>query len=127
MFRKSLTWYLVVAMFIISIVPQAEGAFIPSQAIALSDAQRQSDLGKIRSFLETKLVSQRLQDLGFSTDEIKERLAYLNDQQLHNYAQRLDDLKAGGDSGVGIIIGVLLIILLVIVILHLTDKRVIVQ
>jgi len=127
MFRKSLTWYLVFAMFIISIVPQAEGAFIPSQAISLSDAQRQSDLGKIRSFLETKLVSQRLQDLGFSTDEIKERLAYLSDQQLHKYAQQLDDLKAGGDSGVGIVIGVLLIILLVIVILHLTGKKVIVQ
>ena len=127
MFRKSLTWYLVFAIFIISIVPHAEGAFIPSQAISLSDAQRQSDLGKIRSFLETKLVSQRLQDLGFSTDEIKERLAYLSDQQLHKYAQQLDDLKAGGDSGVGIVIGVLLIILLVIVILHLTGRKVIVQ
>lgn len=127
MLKKSLTWYLVFAMFTISIVPHAEGAFSPSQVIALSDAQRQSDLGKIRSFLETKLVSQRLQDLGFSTDEIKERLAYLSDQQLHNYAQQLDDLKAGGDSGVGLVIGVLVIILLVIVILHLTGKKVIVK
>jgi hypothetical protein len=126
MLKKSLTWYLVVAMFIISIVPHAEGAFSPSQAIALSDAQRLSDLGKIRSFLETKLVSQRLQDLGFSTYEIKERLAYLSDQQLHNYAQQLDDLKAGGDA-IGLVIGVLLIILLVIVILHLTDHKVIVK
>jgi len=126
MLKKTLTWYLVVALFIISIVPHAEGAFSPSQAIALSDAQRQSDLGKIRSFLETKLVSQRLQDLGFSTDEIKERLAYLSDQQLHNYAQKLDDLKAGGDA-VGLVIGVLIIIILVIVILHLTEHKVIIK
>jgi hypothetical protein len=126
MLKKSLTWYLVIALFIISIAPHAEGAFIPSQAIALSDTERQSDLGKIQSFLETKLVSQRLQDLGFKADEIKERLAYLSDQQLHNYAQQLDDLKAGGDA-IGLVIGVLLIILLVIVILHLTDHKVIVK
>lgn len=126
MLKKSLTWYLVFAMFIISIVPHAEGAFSPSQTIALSDVQRQADLGKIRAFLEMKLVSQRLQDLGFSADEVKERLAYLSDQQLHNYAQQLDDLKAGGDA-VGLVIGVLVIILLVILILHLMGHRVIVK
>jgi hypothetical protein len=126
MFKKSLTWYLVFALFIISIVPHAEGAFSPSQAIVLSDVQRQADIGKIRAILETKLVSQRLQDLGFSPDEIKERLAFLSDQQLHNYAQQLDDLKAGGD-GLGIVIAVLLIILLVIVIMQLTGHRVIVK
>jgi len=126
MIKKSLAWYLVFALFVISIVPRAEGAFSPSQAMVLSDAQRQSDLGKIRAFLETKLVSQRLEDLGFSAGEVKERLAIMSDQQLHTYAQQLDDIRAGGD-GFGAVIAVLIIILLVILILHLTGHSVIVK
>ncbi|MBI5741122.1 MAG: PA2779 family protein [Nitrospirae bacterium] len=127
MIRKSLAWYLVFALFVISVVPRAEGAFSPSQAIVLSDVQRQSDLGKIRAFLESKLVSQRLQDLGFSADEVKERLAIMSDQQLHAYAQQLDDLRAGGDDGLGAVIAVLIIILLIVLILHLTGHKVIVK
>jgi hypothetical protein len=126
MIKKSIAWYLVFAMFIIAIVPHAEGAFIPSGAISLNEDQRTSDLGKIRSLLETKLVRQRLQDLGFNADEAKERLSLLSDEQLHHYAQQLDTLRAGGD-GLEIVIGLLVIIILVLVILHLTGHRVIVQ
>jgi len=126
MFKRSLTWYLVVALFIISIVPHAEGAFIPSQAMAFNDAQRDADLGKVRTFLETKIVSQRLQDLGFSSDEVKQKLSILSDHQLHNYAQQLDTLRVGGD-GIGAVIGVLIIIILILVILHLTGHKVIIK
>lgn len=126
MLKKSIAWYLVFAMFVIAIVPRAEGAFIPSNAIALNEDQRASDLDRIRNILETKLVKQRLQDLGFNTDEAKERLSLLSDEQLHNYAQQLDTVRAGGD-GLEIVIGILVIIILVLVILHLTGHRVIVQ
>ncbi len=126
MLKKSLTWYLVVAMFIIAIVPHAEGAFSPSSAISLNETQRDADLAKIRTFLEAKLVKQRLEDLGFSSNEVKERLSLLSDRQLHNYAQQLDTLRAGGD-GLGAVIAVLIIIILIIVILHLTGHKVIVK
>ena len=126
MLRKSIAWYLVLAMFVIAIVPRAEGAFIPSGAITLHEDQRASDLSTIRTLLEAKLVKQRLQDLGFNADEVKERLSLLSDEQLHNYAQQLDTLRAGGD-GLEVVIGILVIIILVLVILHLTGHRVIVQ
>lgn len=126
MFRKSITWYLVLAMLIIAIVPRVEASFVPSNALVPHEDQRAADLGKIQNLLETKLVKQRLQDLGFNSDEVKERLSLLSDQQLHNYARQLDDLRPGGD-GIGAIIGVLIIVILVIVILHLTGHKVIVQ
>jgi len=126
MLKRSLSWYLVVAMFIISIVPHAEGAFISSEAMAFNNMQRDADLGKIRTFLETKIVSQRLQDLGYSSEEVREKLSLLSDHQLHNYAQHLDNLRVGGD-GLEVVIGVLIIIILILVILHLTGRKAIVK
>ena len=126
MLKRFMSWYLVVAMFIIAVVPHAEGAFVPSSPLTTNESQRVSDLQKVQTFLETRLVQQRLEDLGFSAVEVKEKLSMLSDQQLHNYAQQLDNLRAGGD-GIGFIIGVLVIIILVIVILHLTGHKVIVQ
>ena len=126
MIKKSIVWFLVFSMFIIAMVPRVEAGFIPSNAINIDETQKASDLDKIQKFLETKLVSQRLEDLGFSSSEVKERLSLLSDHQLHNYAQQLDTLKVGGD-GLEVVIGVLVIIILIIVILHLTGHKVIVQ
>jgi hypothetical protein len=120
MAKKSIVWGLVVAMFILGIAPRLEAAFVPSQAINSTPLDRMSDLKAIQSALENKLVQQRLQDLGFLSDEISDKLALLSDQQLHNIAQKLDDLRVGQDSGLGIVIAVLVIIILVIVIVNLT-------
>ena len=123
MFKKSIAWYLIFAMFAIAIIQHAEAAFIPSSPLASKEEQRTADLNKVQELLETKLVQQRLQDLGYNSNEIKERLSLLSDQQLHNYAQQLDDLRPGGDK-LAAIIGVLVIIALVLVILHFTGHKV---
>ncbi|OPY72787.1 MAG: hypothetical protein A4E64_02775 [Syntrophorhabdus sp. PtaU1.Bin058] len=119
MAKKTLIYYLAIAMFVIGIVPRVEAAFVPSQAIALPAADRAEDLGRIQTVLESKLVKQRLQDLGFAADEINARLSQMSDQQIHSFAQQLDDLRVGKD-GLGVVIAVLLIIILVIVMINLT-------
>ena len=53
-------------------------------------------------------------------------LSQLSDSQLHSFAQKLDDLKVGGD-GLGVIIAVLVIVVLVLVILQLTGHKVFVK
>jgi hypothetical protein len=83
------------------------------------------DVERIRTALEQKLVRQRLQDLGFSADEISTRLSELTDGQIHYFATRLDDLKVGGD-GLGFVIAILVIIALVLLIIQLTGHRVVV-
>jgi hypothetical protein len=119
MAKKTLIYYLAIAMFVIGIVPRVEAAFVPSQAIALPAVDRADDLGKIQTVLESKLVKQRLQDLGFTADEINARFSQMSDQQIHSFAQQLDDLRVGKD-GLGVVIAVLLIIILVIVMINLT-------
>jgi len=121
MTRKYIVWYLVAAMFVIGIAPRLDAAFVPSQGMVVTSSDRESDLQAVQGALENKLVQQRLKDLGYTSGEIKERLAQLTDQQLHSIAQKLDDLRVGQDSALGIVIAVLVIILLIILIINLTS------
>lgn len=125
MFRKCLACYLVAAMFVISVVSSTQAAFSPSLT-TLSPSMRSADMEKIQAVLENKLVRQRLQDLGFNSEEITNRLSQVTDDQIHNFAQKLDDLKVGGD-GLGVVIAILVIIVLIMVILRLTGHRTIVR
>lgn len=127
MVKKCVVCYLVMALFVIGIVPRVEAAFAPSEALNLSVEARAGDIEKIRGALENKLVSQRLLDLGYTSEEVMTRLSQLTDSQIHSFAQKLDDLKVGGDSGLGIIIAVLVIIALVLVILQLSGHRIFVK
>ena len=124
MVKKYLVWYLACAMFVIGIAPRLEAAFTPSEGLVPASSTRATDVETIRTALEQKLVRQRLQDLGFSADEASTRLSELTDAQLHYFATRLDDLKVGGDGGLGIVIAILVIIILIILILQLTGHRV---
>ena len=125
--RKWITWYLVVAMFVIGITPRVYAGFSPSEAIRLSADERTSDLQKIQKFLEIKMVRERLKEFGLTPDEIQTRLSQFNDQQIHQLALRLDDLKMGADDGLGLIIFLLLVVILVIVIIQLTGHKVVVK
>jgi hypothetical protein len=123
---KQISWYLAIVMFIIGIAPRVDAAFAPSEIIGLAQTDRSADLENIRKVLETKAVGERLKQLGFTTEEIQSRLSQLNDQQIHQIALRLDNLKVGKDGALGIIIALLVIVILVVVVLKLTGHKVIV-
>jgi len=124
--KKWITWYLVAAIFVIGITPKVYAGFAPSEGFALASGERASNLEKVQKFLEMKMVRERLKDLGFTPEEIQGKLNDLSDQQLHQLALKMDDLKVGG-NGLGIIIAVLVIVILVIVIIQLTGHRIIVK
>lgn len=123
---KKITWYLIIVMFLLSIVPRAEAGFVPSEIITLAQGDRNTDLEKIRKVLEIKAVSERLKQLGFTKDEIQMRLEQLSDQQIHHLALKLDELKVGQDDFLGVIIALLIIAILVVVLLNLTGHKVII-
>ena len=126
-FMKQISWYLVVAMFIISVAPRVEAGLAPSEIIALAQADRGADLEKIQNVLEVKAISQRLTQFGLTNDEIQSRLSQLSDQQVHQIALQLDDLKVGQDDALGLIIALLVIAILVIIVLKLTGHKVIIS
>jgi len=116
-FMRHVTWYLVVAMFVIGITPRVYAGFSASEVIGFSAVDRASDLGKIQNAIETKMIGERLRQIGLTPDEIQKKLSQLGDQQIHQLAQQLDELRVGGDSGwvaFGIVIGLAAIAILVI-------------
>jgi hypothetical protein len=126
-YMRSIAIYLACAMFIIGIAPRVDASFVPSGVLPIAQTDRAADLASIQKVLEVKMVKERLADLGLTQQEIQSRLSQLSDQQLHSAAQQLDNLKVGGDSGLGIIIALLVIAILVILILQLTGHKVIVK
>ena len=125
-FFKQISWYLVVAMFVIGIVPRLEGAMAPSSVMAVSPLDRAADLEQIQRTIEMKVVKERLEKLGFSSDEVKAKFDKLSDQQVHQVAKQIDDLRVGKDGALGVIIALLVIAILVIIVLQLTGRKVIV-
>jgi hypothetical protein len=115
------------AMFIIGITPRVYAGFSPSDIISLSPSERTSDLQKIQKFLEMKMVRERLKELRISPEEIQARLDQVSDSQLHQLTLKLDELKVGADSGLGIIIFLLMVLIVVVIILQVTGHKVVVK
>ncbi len=106
---KHIAICLSLVMFIISIAPRLDAGMAPSSIIAISQFERDADIEKIQRALEGKVVKDRLEKLGFTTDEINTRLDKLSDQQIHQLANQLDDLRVGGQTEVIIVILVILL------------------
>ena len=123
---KWVAWHLVVAMFIMGLVPRAEAGFSPSETIATAQIDRTADLRRIQKILETKMIRTRLDELGFSKDEIRTRLDRLDDGEIHALALRLDELRVGG-GGFEVLVIILLLAILVGVWLYVGGKKVVVQ
>lgn len=113
-------------MIVLGITPNVEAGFIPSKVIQMSETERNADLHQIKKILETKAVIVRLEQIGFTPEEIQARLSQLSDQQIHQIAQQLDQLKVGQGDALGIIIAVLVIAILVVVLLKLTGHDIII-
>jgi hypothetical protein len=122
---RYVAWYLIMAMFVIGITPRVYAGFSPSEPISLSSSDRASDLQKIRQVVEMKMVRERLEELGFTQDEINKRLDQLSDAQIHQLALQLDELRVGGD-GWAVVIVLLLIAAIVLLVMYLSGYRLIV-
>jgi hypothetical protein len=126
-FMKSLCWYLVSAMFVIGITPRVYAEFSPSELIGLSPVDRASDLQKIQKVIEMKMVAERLKQLGFSPEEILAKVGQLSDAQIHQLAQKLDDLKVGGDGGWAVLVAIIVIAAIIVLVIYLSGHRVVVR
>jgi uncharacterized protein YjiS (DUF1127 family) len=122
---RHISWYLVFTMFLIGIAPRVDGGMVPSGLIAMPQIDRNADMEKIRQIIEMKMVSERLGQLGLTQDEIRTKLNSLSDEQLHDLALRLDDIKVGGDGGaaVGVVIIILLFLILLVLLLRYSGRR----
>ena len=88
---------------------------------------RETEISKIQRALETEIINEKLKAYGLTSDEINAKLYDLTDEQVHLLAQASDNVLAGADEGLGVLIAILLIVLIVILILKLSGKSVFVR
>ena len=125
-------WFVAVALMMAgwmgvlgSVRGVAEAGVIAS---SFSDAgNRVEDMAKVQSFLENKVVVQKLIDYGVSPAEAMAKVKTMSAQDLHRLAALTDRAAVGTDSALGFLIGLAILIILVIVIMKLMHKEVIVR
>lgn len=124
---RHITALMLVTFGILSFAPKVDAAYVSNYDMLSTQADgKDADMDTIQGTLENKLVVERLEALGYSKEEISERLAMLSPEERHDLATRIDALHSG--QGVwGIVIGVLVVVIIVLLILHFTDRRVVVQ
>ena len=125
-FMNYISWYMIIAMFIIGIAPRVDAGLAPSEIIALAQLERGADIEKIQKVIEVKAISERLKQFGLTQNEVQARLAQMSDQQIHQVALQLDSLKVGQSDALFVIIAILVIAILVVVLLKVTGHKVII-
>lgn len=127
--RLLIIWMMVVAIVNLSFETRnASAALLPSAAVmdvGIPGSDRESSIKRIQAALESKLIVQRLADLGLTQAEITSRLNQLSDQQVHEIATQLDALQPGGDA-LGTLVVLLVIAILVVVLLQLTGHKILI-
>ena len=127
-YARPLVIYLVLALLAISTAAgPAEAMLLPVSPDTAPGAQaydRAADLAMVQKTLESKELRQKLLDYGLTPEEIEVRIASLSDEQLHQLSTNLDAVQAGGDSVLGVLLGLAIIALLVVLIIYLLEGRI---
>ena len=109
-----------------SIRGEALAGVIPSHGIDGASV-RGADIGKLQTFLEQKIVLQKLTDYGVSADEAMAKIRSMSDADLHRLASLSDRVAEGADSALGFLIGVAVLVILIVVIIKLMNKEIIIR
>jgi hypothetical protein len=85
-----------------------------SENVNVSQRDREGSLSVVIEAINRKDVVRKLKTLGFTVDEIEQRIKRLSDEELRSMAQRIEQVKAGGHLGVNELSLAMLIILIVL-------------
>jgi hypothetical protein len=114
-----MVWLLIGLTFsLVCLPPEAHAAFLSSKEALPADSSGPNqgrDLDRIQEVLESKVIAQRLSDLGLTQSQIMERLGQMSNEQIRQTAAQLDTaLMPGGDDSTLIIVLLIVILLLVL-------------
>ncbi|OGR89043.1 MAG: hypothetical protein A2992_04415 [Elusimicrobia bacterium RIFCSPLOWO2_01_FULL_59_12] len=124
--RKFLIGTLMVATTLaMTLPPQAWAMLAPAEIVNTDhemSAARAADLKTVQTVLESKMIRQRLLEFKLTPEQINQRLSQLSDAQVHQMAKQIRTIHPGGDAGLGIIVGLLVIGILVLLFVFLFKR-----
>jgi len=106
----------VASLLVVSVA--ALGIPLPAHAgiIATDTLVAAGDRERIASILERAEVRAQLEVYGVNAGLVKARVAALTDDEVAQLAQQMDSLPAGGNGGLGPVVGAIVLIFLVLLI-----------
>lgn len=106
-------------------IPPSSAFAMPSVSVSAFDiaSLRQVQMNKILSELSRPEARAHLMLMGISQNELKEKLTQLDDTQLAGVANKADAVKVAGDSGLGLIVVLLVIAILAIIFIRLANNK----
>ncbi len=108
--QQPMAWFLSLLLVMLPLLP-AQAAMLDNERI-ISEQQATLDSAAILEILDQQVTRQQLESWGVDPEMARERINSLTGEELANINRQLDELKAGGDS----VLGILLIIFIVFVI-----------
>ena len=108
--QRPMAWILSALLAVLPMVP-AQAAMIGTDRI-VNPAQTRPAADQLQRFLDQAAAQQQLQALGVNPEHVRERINSLSDAELARVSQGIENLNAGGDS----VLGILLVIFIVFVI-----------
>lgn len=108
--KKLVAAYAVASMTLLGIPAPAAAALIATEQVAAAARGAQAERSRVDAALARQDVQQGLIRHGVKPQDVKARVDALPDDEARLVAQQLDQLPAGGDS----VLGVLLVIFLVL-------------
>ncbi len=91
-------------------LPAAAGIVGTDQVAGPAEAATARD--KLHSFLARDAVRAQLQSQGIDPQAAQDRVAALSDEEVTRLAGRIDQLPAGGDSVLGVLLAIFVILLI---------------
>jgi hypothetical protein len=99
-----------VSVLNMGMIGAATAAIVDTSAIVTTD--RAADLGAVRAQLERADVRAQMEQMGVDASAVEQRVARLNDQELHQLAVDMRNAPAGGDALA--LIGAVFVVLLIL-------------
>jgi hypothetical protein len=90
----------------------ARAGIVSTEQVA-AQQQADTDRATVQGFMERANVKERMQALGVDGVFAKERVAALNDHEVHELAAKIDGMPAGGNLSQNDLIIILLVAILV--------------
>lgn len=122
--QQGLVLYLSLALLILGGLQESVMAGLIPSNVSVADGgakfDRAADTQTIQRVLESKVVVQRLTDMGLSVEEVQASMDKLSPEDLHQIATNMDGVQAGGY--LGILIGLLVLVLLILLIVYLAKR-----
>ena len=110
--RRATAAALVVSMSMLSVPQPSYAGMIPTTAVAGTGLP--ASRVRVAAWLNRAEVRAALATYGVSQEEVQSRVAALTDDEAATLAGRLDSLPAGGDAGLGALVGAAVLVFLVL-------------